>query len=983
MGIFQRQYQKILSQEFLKYFLLGTTPNAQQISSQIKEALGKDGKTTFQFVPQLNNEVFNIYLYNKALRQIKFDIDTFQEELFDLFKESYKRINYADLYNKVHSYQLSQLQKRLETILFTTENADFYFLGIFDTFSDLSKTNQDISTPNIVNLSEQALALPFGSRGTSKIKSAHMLGVQTWPVTVIDPVESILIKNAQVAGTEFQNIFVDTISSWTYEVLSRQEGRAEIRIRFPIAGLDFEEKEVFLNRIELISHSTDKQTVIVKVSSDNVNYLPINGYEQGVILEDPSIVYSLDFETNLVQYIELTFIKERSDNQIGENNQKQFQYLFGLKNISCYKTGRFNKGVYQSKPFEIGSDGETISRVSLQSEAIIPANTSINYSVALQKDDGSLTNFIPIKPIGTKGGIGIPEVVNFGTDIQNNKFITVINNNASTYGSPFQGKYFYRIGEKIEPEPIFGSGRLFRGFKGWYRDSTRGFEIKEIKDVFVSFAQSDIEAMYDIKTEVPQFTNLSATERKVQLTLTRPPYYVSSRGHALVPENRNLSNNISPNYAIYSVQQVSSKNRRREPFQISQLRVQLPTTNYILYSSIPGEEPNIEGYQRGVDYILETETFGDSEKPTGYIIIPATSSLVNSSGQLNDPTKFLVFEWTPDPDITHKVEKIEGNTVTLNNAFVDPYSNLQIEYRFIPTAPSEIIKASIRVSDAPTSSPTIDFYVEGKDYAVDPGTGNIQRIPTGDIASEDSVYIQFSYRDSENAVETFQTWCYVNADNGIQIKFDLDETEQKNNLIIDEEVGESFFLNTPQGLIDLSRASSTPIINRGWVQFIVRSKNPDANTTYGTNLIDQIIQMRDQDKKKVFKFGNQYFKEITAFRNALTQKTLNHLKVNTLASDRSVFAIDNETEPTESYIVINFKPGNTEDFYNREPTNDQIADDRPPEFDEVFRFLWSSKSIDKNLGNKLIVRIELERNSNASESGTTPKVLEYSIRASL
>lgn len=998
MSIYERQYQKVLSQELLKYFLLGISPNVEQISNRLSEALGKDGKSTYQYVPQLSHEVFNINIFNKALKQIRFDLETFQEELFDLIQQSYSKINYADLYNKVHSYQLTELQKKLETILFTAQNADFYFLGVFDTFSDTSKLDRDNSTEGVIDLSEQALSLPYGSRGTQKIKTRHMIGVDTWPVEILLPESSNIKKASKIVGSSFQNIFLDTISSWVYEVISTTDEPAEIRFVFPIAGGELEEKETFLNRIEIINHSSKKQKITLRVSSDNVNFLPITGYEEGIILEDPNRIYGLDFETNLVQYLEVTLRKESADAEIGENNSKQYQYLFGLKNLSFYKTGRFNKAVYQSKPYEIGEDQEVISRVSLESNSVRPPNTSINYSVALENTDGTVSNFIPIRPIGEPSELGTAEVVNFGTSSRNSIDFAVPRNGDLVYGTPFQGKYFYKLGDPISPEPIFGSALLYRGFNGWARDKSRGLEIKQINDVYLSFAQTDIEALYDLKIEVPQFEQLPDEPdgtRRAALTLTRPPYYVASRGHSLIPENnsQSLSNNISPNYAIYSIKQNTNSERKEDLLFIPTTRVQLPSNTFILNSSVPDELPILRSfgtifgrntiYRKGIDYIFETETFGESEKPTGWITIPAGSSLVDENGNIKAPGQVFRFSWKEDPEITHKVSAIDNNTITLRNISLPNDASLEIEYRFIPTNPSEIIKASIRVSNGPSSATNRIFYVEGKDYAVDASTGNIQRIPTGSIPSDGSVYVEFSYRNAENAVETFQTWCFIPTENGTQIKFDLDISGQKNTLVADTESGEGFFVNTPQGLIELTNASSTPLLNQGWVQFIVRSKNPDANTIYRSNLIDQVIQLRDVDKKRVFLQNSRYFKEITAFRNPLNQRTLNHLRVNTLASDNSVFAIDNITNPEDSCVVVNFKPGNVDTFYNRLPSPDQTTDDRPELFDELFRLVWSSKATTRNIGNKLIVRIELERNSNSSEAGLTPKVFDYSIRASV
>jgi hypothetical protein len=384
---------------------------------------------------------------------------------------------------------------------------------------------------------------------------------------------------------------------------------------------------------------------------------------------------------------------------------------------------------------------------------------------------------------------------------------------------------------------------------------------------------------------------------------------------------------------------------------------------------------NGQPFRFGTDYTFETIDNGGTPKPTGRLIIPEDSSLRDANGVIN---YLVTFTYTPDLDITHKVARINGNNITLDHSNLTSQDSIEITYRFVPVSPSQIIKASIRVANLPSSSSGIIFYVEGRDYVINANTGNIQKVAGGQI-SDNGIYVQFSYRNSTSTLQTFTTWCDIAPSEGTQIKFDLNPSTKKNKLIVDTDVGEAFYINTPQGLINLTSATSTPVLPSGWVQLIVRSKSPTDNVEYGTNLIDQVIQLKDINKKKIFKQYNNYFNQITAFREPLVERTLNHLKVNTLLSDHSVFAIDTITDPNNSYIVINFSPNNTTEIYNKVPTDDSDESNPPSTSPEDFLLTWVSKIDSSEAPSNIIVRVELNRNQD-TDGAQTPKLFGYKLR---
>lgn len=976
MAIFDKQYKKLIALELLKSFLQGRLPSIEDISKRISVLLGKGGNTLYSYIPQPYKDRFNIKTYNKGLKQIKFDIDLLYEEIIDLINDSIKKSNYADMYFKLHSYELNKLQQALNNVLLITNNTDFYFEGDYDDFSTLNKTNIEESTQDIVDLSETVLSLPYGSKGTTKVP----VSLENNSLISIITDSSNILSNKAIPGSRFENIFLDTISYWGYEVITHNPAPVELSFTFQIKPGEF---EVLLNRIEIIPHNTKSQNIKILLSNDAVNFFSPLGYEGGINTSDKSKVFGLDFETTLVQYVRVNIRKESPDSEVSIVGEKKYQYIFGLKNIALYKTGRARNATYQSLPFTFTNN---ISKVALSSVSYVPQGTSVNYSIALLSSDNAyLTEFLPILPTNSVSEAN-SSFIDFNTLKYNSLNFTVQSagdDRAIRYGNNVQAKSFYRIGPALAYKPVYPSASLYRGENCWYRDSSDGFKLKNVTDVYVSFGQSDLESFYDTKKEV--ITNIISSTRQLEISLSNSPYYNSEKGHLLKPDpNFQGSIDIKPNYAIYSVKQISDTNRITKIINLGNARVQdLPATNISLLPSVQAAiltEPSTGvQFQLGKDYELLYVVVGNIRKSTGKIRIPDGSALLNSAGQVRSGA-ILHIQYTPDADITHKVSSIVGDKVVLEDCVVQFGEHLEVEYRYIPLAPNEIVKASIRVYNKPTTANSITYYVEGTDYLTDPKTAAIQRIPNGRIPVNGEVFISFSYRNSEQGIHTFQTWCKISGNEPIQIKFDTTDNSGGNNLVVDKAAGEGFFINSQDGFFDISSSTRSPLIQPGWVQFIVRSKNPDANITYGTNLIDQVIQLRDQNRKRVFRQKGLYFSEITAFRDPMKQITLNHLKVNTLKSNHSFFAIDDTTDPISTYIVVNFIPGETDELYCRIPSDESESDTRPSTIPESFSITWKSELEQELQGKKLVVKIQLSRSAEIADGGVTPKVHQYSLK---
>ena len=986
MTIHELQYKELLTRELLKVMVQGRLPNIREITKHLELAADKKGPL-YQFIPQAHREVFNNKLFNKQLNAIEFDIQIIHQAILGQIEDASRRLSYADLFHKVHSYELHKLGITLNAILFTFENADFFFLGAFDAFTDYSKTDLTVSDPDIINLPEKAIVLPFGGKNTQRIKTDHMHKHSTWPVKVLAPSSAVILSKGQVATTSFGSIFSDLVDGWMYSMVVTNQITASIQVKFPLAGLSKNEVEVQINRFEITPFSTTGQKAKVEFSTDDINWKTPEGYEDGVQMGDQKLTYGMDFITELVQFVRITLTKTNYDEEVASGDDKQFVYRFGLKGFAAYSVGRKQKARYQSKAFSFDGQEESISRISLKANTVLPRGTSIDFSVALGDTDGLPTsNFLPIKPIGGSSKPGATEVVKFGTT-KPHKVRFEARSGEFTQREIFRGHKYFKYTRPVTPAPIFGTATLLRGHKVWYRDKNLALTRSDVRDNYVSFNKVDTEYLYTTTTEVPVqtlSTKLSVTS--AVLTVTKPVYYTQGI-HDLVPNFSQSSSDMTPKYAVYRVEHVTDLAKRTSKhFTRSRTVIPLIASNFELTGSgapvvKSATGPSAITYTAGRDYIIETEVIGGIARSTGNmtIVSAASGGTIYPSGPA---AVTLHITLTLDADVTHKVSQIESNKITLRNMRYAKYDSFKITYRFVPVPPNAIEKASVRVKDGISSQPGTKFYVEGADYILNTKTGAIQRLPNGEIPSQGSVFVDYLYRNAEESVETFLTWCFVQPESGIRINFDLDPSTQKNALEADETVGEKFLANTQGGLIDLTKAGTSPTLGPGWVQLIVKSKNPDANKHVSGkgNLIDQVIQLRDVNKRRVFKENGSYFTDILALRDPMVQVTLNKLRVNTLPSDHTLFGLD-ITKPGEPLVVINFEPGSTSELYLKIPQDEASTTLTPLSYHEVFTLQWESKVASQTSGSSVIVRCDLSREPDI-DGGITPKVFDYFVRAS-
>lgn len=982
MTIALRQYKKVYDETLLKLLKDGYVPSHEDIITAAGNRLptvGQDISSIFKFRQQSANSVFDIISNNRSIEDIDTDITLLYEELLHLETLNTSKVLYADLFHSVHIHELNKLNKELDSLLFAIDGGEENFAAKFESFDDLTKTDQVLSDNGVVDLSESALALPISLKGSYKIPMNHLSeATQELSVAPADYVKSEIIP-----GTKYTNIFTDSVLPWAHEIVTIKDVGATVEFTFKL------DKEEFINRITAIHHGEKEQTLFIRTSVDNVNRKDLIGYSEGVTLKDQSHVVSFDFDDILVEFIHITLSKQSADAIVDE----QFQYVFGLKNISVLSTGRQETSSYFSKPFDFSESTDAIGKVSITATEDIPINTSVSWFVAVADQSNNLFgSYMPITPLNRSTDTGPPKVISLSSTLGNeDKFITTTSDYSLISSS--NNVDFYNIFSGTN-NPVFGSALLYRGAGSWLRDQTKAVNPVLIKDNFIPFSKSDIQQLYQVKQEVLSASK-NGTSQTVVVTNTTPLYDIN-KGHTFIPAaSVNPGIDTDPIYAVYSANlasTVSSVTLTNKDFSNGgKIDLGIKNIKYLSQGDVViTDEADEKIYVDGYDYIVELDDNG----PTGKIIALEASdndlgSLKVLAGYGTDPETFptVSIKYSVDSDVTRFIVKITGNQVFFDmNMDNLPGSQVVIKYRH---AAQEVIKSSIKVKGAFGEAGNSKIFTQGQDYVYDSTTSSIQKLTTGQIGSSDNVYIDYKYSDLADQLDQFFLWANINNDNGVSVVTEKKSTTDlsvENKLTPNQFAGEEFFAQIPDvGLVNLTDAIEWPKM-KGWIQFIVKSKAPeDYIPSSGTPLIDQVITMKDEAGDFIFIQDGKYIGELTAIKEPMTQVSFNHLKNNVLKSDDKFFAIKEVTvdEVTTYQTVINFKPNTSDKLYSFSALGDGFTTQGPTgiySVNESWRLESTSKDVSAGKFQKVIVKSVLSRTPDASGGNITPKAFDYFIK---
>lgn len=968
MAISETQVAKIIYRETIEAYQRGVSPDLTRTAKLISDLTADaGGQPTVMVREQGRKKSFNVEAFNSFMKEVEFDLEVVYEELQTLVLQSMKRLNLNEITYKAQRQQLEEVIGMLDNMLFARTNSDGRFFGVFDTFESMTKIDQDQTTYGAIDLSEGVAQLPFSTLGVNKVDMSHLYGATSWPTST--PNRSDVVSSNIGVNAGFGNAFTDVSNVWRQDVIASNAGQMTLEFKFPVSsGLNATKS---INRVQLTPHVGGPMFGELLYSIDGLNVTKVLT-SPSVVLERQGQNVNLDFETLSVEEVTLRLTKTEPDEAL-ENGA--YLYSFGMANIGLFTTGRSLQADVVSKPQKPAGMTGKVNRISLRVAEERPAETNIQYSVAVSDEEGNIEgDWIPIQPL-SREHTGAPSTVDLGASA--NRFIeqTPVNTSAT---ETVRAIDFFSLpnAKQAGDDAVYGSSRLHRGGNVWSRNKRKETQLKEYRDSYISFNSGDIQKLYVVTTEAAphraayqtfpggtQGTDLTST-----LTLSQSLDWNDATMPLTPPAEVDVNFDQRPNYAVYRVRRFrSSMEISAEQVTLTEeIPVSLTYPHPVVNETTRPVVKNTGGtvtYVEGEDYLVGD---GFNGLPNGQINRIATGTIVSGDT--------VEVDYTIDPDVTHLVDGARDNNIFFNQLLtVSTDDRFEVTYRWCPKGDNGIVRSTVRVTSKYGDVAEGEVYQEGPDYAIDTVAGTITKIPAGGVepsASGDvAVYVDFYYKSTPPQVETHSAWVYYPSRDSAKIEW--------SSLAIDTDGGERFMIISPEWSVDLSDKQETPELSRGWYQIVVKTKNPDVFNTSGSCAVRNVIELQDIDGDYAFLPGGKFFSELKAFREPLREVTKDFLQNSTLAEDYSTFCYDDTGLP-----MVNFDPFNAEDVFRlKVVTTDGVTFTTTESDPENFILEYAYRVGQVTEGQFILLKANLSRGV-ASDAGLTPKLRRYDIRVS-
>lgn len=962
MSVGKKQVDKLIARLSLLQLQKGNSLNFSRVQEMLEDILGSNqGLPTVKYKHQKRKKIFDVDHFNDFFHNLEFDLDIAYEEVSDLIYSTLLKLNTFELSYRAQSQQLNQIIDELDNLLLTVDNANGNFYGVFDSFSSTEKTDLSKSTTKIVDIQEECLSLPSNMATGKKIDMNHLYQVNSWSVDVLS---DNLVGAQNSTSSNFGDAFSDIYSPWRYEVIKSNSGPVTIEFEVPLSSVTDLAYE--LTRVQVIPHSSKELKLNLLYTIDQTNYIVFPGTDADRILDQESRTYNFDFASTKTETVRFIVTKEDYDEEDLDGN---FVYYFGFKHIGFYTLGTAYEAQYVSKPLKPFGISKSIDSVSLTASELIPGSTDVDYYVSLADSSGDqIGDWELIVPANKADIFPGKRVISFRGSASKTKEIHAPEN--LTKFETHRGIDFYKLPQGIDTgdDNIFGNSQLYRGYNLWNKNINEDVVLRQVKDSYISFNPGDVQDIYAVITETASvdsgyqtFPGGGVGNSVVTKFTTSKPVNYSIQTMSLVPDpDINPIVDQRPNYAVYEIKRFGSNMNITDEI-INLTGTVVANFNNDVLSNL-SDEPTITNtsdntaYVRDVDYLLVENADGILNG----IRRTDSSSIANGEN--------IAAGYSINPNITQQVDAVRDNTIYMKSLLdIAQDDRIEVTYRFVPKGKNAIIRPTLKVTNRFGDEDEGQTYSQGPDYSVNVNQGKVTRIPQGSITPNQgdlAIYIDFYYKENPTDLHTYSTWVFQSSLEPIKIEF--------SNLGIDLDSGEKLTINSTNFTVDISNSTETPFLSKGWHQIIVKSKDP---AIFSNSAINKIVEMKDIDNDYVFVKGGKYFNEMQAIRTAMTEVTYDFLKNAILKSNHSHFAVKDKS------IIVNFKPGSTEDFYSYSAITDNsgVVTGFAAQNTEDFLLNYRYELPEEVTADRLLVKIELSKNEN-SDGGITPKVFRYNAR---
>jgi hypothetical protein len=514
LSIRERRLDKAINHILREELQKGNLPSSKEFIWRLNQYLQENNISTpeFDFKPARKGSVAKSSDVNKTLGAVYSDFDTLYVNVIEQHNASVKHFNKFDVEKSKLEYLIDELESKLKELILLYGESD-YLNSIYDILVDFSQIDSANTTASVDVKNHEVKISDIKSRSSKIIINA------TSSFEILPEIKT-LVEGKVVSGTPADALNNNANNTWQYEVSSES--------KMDVGGyyLMVLNTKQLINKISLSLHSIKPTYVKPEFSPDNVNWIPLPYYEEGVMIDSE---YNFDFPDIEVRQIRLLLAKKEPDaealgrrvdqpaltainlsqelpnfptpkntdessrryfttsedgNYYGtavpnpKSQSVRYTYLFGIKSISLYRNTYSMEGTFYSTKLKVdSSNGKnfTIDRVSLSVEEELPNGTDIKYYIALPPEGVAQPEWKAISPVNRKNPQydQMIDFKNVSTSIPSRFAIdpTISIGEYEQEHLYANGIRFYKIGEIVDRKIIPGTQRLFVGKDTWGKKS--------------------------------------------------------------------------------------------------------------------------------------------------------------------------------------------------------------------------------------------------------------------------------------------------------------------------------------------------------------------------------------------------------------------------------------------------------------------------------------------------------------------------------
>jgi hypothetical protein len=454
-------------EQIVKYFLFhGRYPIYQTITHYFSDWLTRHnpGEPSFNPKPALKKQKTSSENYNSNIKQIDTDLNDAYEATIDQNNRVMTNFSAVETERQKLIQQLDILSSTIDELLMVSGNADFKdFDGKLISFENADQVNQEESTV-LLDLPNKQVTLKENTNQVTKVK----VNPDRVTFKALMPAEKIS------ALTKLSGAFDDQMNTaWWQIVKTKTPGSTEDEGSYGMRAqldINFDALQT-INEIRYIAHNNKPVTVSINYTMDGQSFSPLPGKDSAKVVNQTA---NWQFQSISVKGIRFIFEKKEHD----DLSAGMYQYYFGAKDISFLNRFYQQSGVLYTQPIAFS---DSVKRVTLKAKHTVPANTDIQYQVALYDAEMNLDalNWYAISSYDETN----PK---YATIVQfNTKKLRVVNaNKIEKTGEVINSELLFRLlkpdGEGIvsqtddtgETFDSLKSAQLFRGINQWKREKT-------------------------------------------------------------------------------------------------------------------------------------------------------------------------------------------------------------------------------------------------------------------------------------------------------------------------------------------------------------------------------------------------------------------------------------------------------------------------------------------------------------------------------